>query len=269
MDFMISLKRTGGNPTFAAARSAVLETQKTSRQRHVHCLLPIDRRTDVCPLTYIPPAEGFQYRLRSDSCRFGCRCRTELEKNLKDAIGKKWEITGFLDSKKDNGGFPAKYPLLDNEDSFEFKEGDLIVLAIADPDIKERLYHKLREKVQFFTFVHPSSRVLDYSTIGEGTIIYPNCFISSNVSIGRLVTINNGSQIGHDASIGDYSSLMAHVDLGGGVILGNNSFMGTQSAIAPYKKIASHTKISIGSIVMRSTTRPGCTLLGNPAVKFE
>ena len=184
-------------------------------------------------------------------------------------FGKEWEIKGFLDSKKDTEGFPSKYSVLNNEDDFQYQEGDLIVLAIANPEIKERLYQKLHEKVQFFTFVHPSSIVLDYSILGEGTIVYPNCFISSNVRIGRLVTINAGSQIGHDTMIGDYSSLMAHVDLGGGVVLGNNSFMGTQSAIAPYKKVASYTKISIGSIVMRSISKPGCTLLGNPAVKFE
>ena len=184
-------------------------------------------------------------------------------------FGKKWELKGFLDSKKDTGGFSSKYSVLNNEDDFQFQNGDLIVLAIANPETKEHLYQKLHEKVQFFTFVHPSSRVLDYSTIGEGTVIYPNCFISSNVSVGKLVTINGGSQIGHDTMIGDYSSLMAHVDLGGGVVLGNNSFMGTQSAIAPYKKVASYTKISIGSIVMRSVSKPGCTLLGNPAVKFE
>ena len=184
-------------------------------------------------------------------------------------FGKEWEIQGFLDAKTDFGGRPSRYPLLGNEDTFPFRADDLIILAIASTEAKERLMHKLASKISFFTFIHPSARVLDFATVGEGSIIYPNCIVSCNVKIGRFVTLNSGTQVGHDASIGDFSSLMTHVDLGGGVSLGAHVFMGTKATVVPGKTIADHTQIAAGSVVMRSIRNPGCTYMGNPAVKFE
>ena len=182
---------------------------------------------------------------------------------------KVWKIEGFLDPKDSLGDIPSKYPILGNEDSFDLRHDDFVVVAILNSKTREKLMNKLRERVSFFTFVHPSSMVFDFSTIGEGTVVYPNCFISSNVHIGKFSLINAGSQIGHDARIGDFSSLMPHTDLGGGVQLGNHVFAGTKTTIAPYKSIANNVKIAAGSVVMRSVKTENITLAGNPAVRFE
>ena len=182
---------------------------------------------------------------------------------------KKWRMEGFLDSKKSCGDIPSKYPILGNEDSFEFQDNDLLIIAIMNPDTKEKLMNKLLGRVAFYTFIHPSSTVLDFSSVGEGSVVYPNCTISSNVYIGKFVTMAAGTQIGHDVQIGDFSSLMPHTDLGGGVQLGRYVFTGTKATVVPYKSIADHTRIAAGSVVMRSIRTPGGTYMGNPAVKFE
>lgn len=182
---------------------------------------------------------------------------------------KKWKVCGFLDKKgRLDEGILASYPVLGSYEGFEFQKDDLIVLAIADTAIKEKLYEQLKERVQFFTFTHPSSKVFDYSTIGTGSVICANCIVSANVKIGKFVTVNSGTQIGHDCQIGDFSSLMSHVDLGGGVCLGTHVFMGTQSMIIPYKTVADRVRIAAGSVVMRQVKSPALTLMGNPAKKF-
>ena len=182
---------------------------------------------------------------------------------------KEWRMEGFLDSKTSLGDIPSKYPLLGDEDTFEYRDGDLLLIAIMNPTTKENLMKKLTGRVSFFNFIHPSSIVSDTAIIGEGTIVYPNCTISTNVHIGKFVTLNAGSQIGHDASIGDFSSIMPHTDLGGGAQLGSYVFTGTKTTISPYKVIANGVKIAAGSVVMRSVKTENCTLAGNPAVKFE
>ena len=184
-------------------------------------------------------------------------------------FGKEWTMEGFLDTKDSFGEIPSKYPILGNEDSFVFQKDDLVIIAIMNPATKERLMKKLNGRVQFYTFVHPSSLVWDFTSIGEGTVVYPNCVLSSNVHIGNFVTINSGCQIGHDSVIGDFSSIMPHTDLGGGVKLGNHVFTGSKTTIAPYKTIANGVKIAAGSVVMRSVKTENITLAGNPAVKFE
>lgn len=182
---------------------------------------------------------------------------------------KAWKTEGFLDLKNDFGDIPSNYPIVGDEDSFDLRENDLVIIAILNSRIRERIMNKLKEKVTFFTFVHPSSFVFDYATIGEGTVVYPNCFISSNVHIGKFSIINAGSQIGHDSRIGDFSSLMPHTDIGGGCQLGNHVFAGTKTTIAPYKSIANGIKIAAGSVVMRSVKTENAILAGNPATKFE
>lgn len=182
---------------------------------------------------------------------------------------KEWKMGGFLDSKDSFEGIPSKYPILGNEDTFEYQPDDLLIIAIMNPATKEKLMNKLSGRVNFYTFIHPSSMVFDFTTIGEGTVVYPNCSISSNVHIGKFVTMAAGTQIGHDARIGDFSSLMPHTDLGGGVQLGSHVFAGTKTTVLPYKSIANGVQIAAGSVVMRSVKTENITLAGNPAVKFE
>jgi len=180
-----------------------------------------------------------------------------------------WRFKGFLDSRSGWGNVHADYPILGNEDEYPLNPDDWLILAVADGALKEKLAKKLAGKVQFFTCIHPSVSYWSRLQPGEGTVIYPNCVISVDVKIGSFVTINSGSLIGHDCSIGDYSSLMAHVDLGGGVQLGTHVYLGTKAVVVPQKNIADHVKIAVGSIVMRSCKARGCTLMGNPATKME
>ena len=184
-------------------------------------------------------------------------------------FSKAWNFCGFLDRRTDWEKTPAKYPILGNEDEFDFRADDLMIIAIANGKIKERLYQKLQNKVQFFTFIHPSVKLLDFASIGMGSVIYPNCIVSTAVSIGKFCTLNLGTQVGHDCQIGDFCSLMASVDLGGETVLGNHVFMGTKSMVVPRKSIADDVNIAAGSVVMRSIKTPGCTVMGNPAVKFD
>ena len=182
---------------------------------------------------------------------------------------KEWKMMGFLDSRDSFGDIPSRYPILGNEDSFDFQPEDLLIIAIMNPATKEKLMSKLSSRVAFYTFIHPSSIVFDFAAIGEGTVIYPNCIISSNVKIGKFVTMAAGTQVGHDARIGDFSSLMPHTDLGGGVRLGNHVFTGTKTTVLPYKSVANGVKIAAGSVVMRSVKTENIILAGNPAIKFE
>lgn len=184
-------------------------------------------------------------------------------------FSKSWKFCGFFDRQNDWNGIPAKYPILGNEDEFDFHEDDLVIIAIANGKVKERLSQKLQGKVQFFTFIHPSVKLLDFASIGTGSVIYPNCIVSTAASVGKFCTLNSGTQIGHDCQIGDFCSLMASVDLGGGTVLGSHVFMGTKSMVVPRKSIADGVSIAAGSIVMRSIKTPGCTVMGNPAVKVE
>lgn len=192
----------------------------------------------------------------------------ELESwfNLSFQNSDEWQLVGYID---DNPAalecYLSDYKILGSISDFEFKMNDYVILSIADPNIKEEVYQKIKNKVNFFTYIDPSAILGKFIEIGEGSIICPQCVISTNVKLGKFVYVNIGSQIGHDCTIGDFSSLMPSVDLGGGCILHERVLMGTKSLIIPRRTINSGIMIGAGAIVTRNLKKIG-TYFGNPAV---
>jgi sugar O-acyltransferase (sialic acid O-acetyltransferase NeuD family) len=181
-----------------------------------------------------------------------------------------WHIVGYLDSKQGKRriqSYPSDYEIIGEEHSFPLTKDDLVVIAISEPSTKEKIYKYLKDKVTFLTYIAPNTVVGKFNNIGEGSIICPNTIITTNIVLGVCVTLNIGIHIGHDVTVGDFSSLMPSVDIGGNCTLGKRVYMGTNSTIVPGKKIADDVKISSGSIVTRSIKEKS-TVYGNPAQKL-
>jgi sugar O-acyltransferase (sialic acid O-acetyltransferase NeuD family) len=179
-----------------------------------------------------------------------------------------WELLGYLDDNLNAlDGFQSDYRILSKIDDFVFDNDDLAVLGLGNPEIKERIVNKLSGRVEFLVYIDDTAVVGKYTQIGIGAVVCPNAMISTNVTVGDFVTVNCGTQIGHDSEINDFSSLMCNVDLGGGCQIGRLVYMGTNSALAPRKSIGDGAKVSMGSIVTRNLKSPG-VYWGNPARKI-
>jgi UDP-3-O-[3-hydroxymyristoyl] glucosamine N-acyltransferase len=111
--------------------------------------------------------------------------------------------------------------------------------------------------------MHPTAIVGDYVKLGEGVVLYPNTIITTNVRIGDFVTVLS-SNIGHDVSIGDYSTISSFCDITGGVIVGKKVFLGSHSTIVPKKHIGDNAYIGAGSVVI-SNIKKNIKVFGNPA----
>ena len=76
--------------------------------------------------------------------------------------------------------------------------------------------------------------------------------------------INAGSQVGHDTTVGDFTSIMPSVNISGDVSIGERCLIGVQSAILQGLSIGSGTTIGMGSIVLQNVPE-NCTAMGYPA----
>ncbi|MCT4597332.1 MAG: NeuD/PglB/VioB family sugar acetyltransferase [Vallitalea sp.] len=181
------------------------------------------------------------------------------------SFNQNYEIKGYIDDNCNAlESFPSKYKVLGNL-SYPFKRDEYVILAIANAEGKKNIVDDLKERVQFLSYISDKSLVSQDAVLGLGVVVCPHVIISTNTVINDFSLINIGSQVGHDAEIGPYSSLMAGVDIGGGAKVGEGCFMGTHSCLIPRKKIGDNITVGIGAVVIRNLKKVG-TYFGNPAM---
>jgi len=176
-----------------------------------------------------------------------------------------WDIAGYVDDDpKALDGLETAYAVVGSVDGFAFPRGSLAVLAISEPADRQRVGAALGDRVSFFSYLHPTSLIFKYVCLGEGVVVGANCVVSNSVKLGRFVILNQGTQIGHDSTIGDYSALMSNVDLGGNCHLGDRVYVGTGATLVPGVRVGADAKIGSGSVVIKNV-KEKVTVFGNPA----
>ncbi len=178
---------------------------------------------------------------------------------------KTWEIKGFID---DNPEALTKYPcdlaVIGTINDWEPGDNEVFACAIGQPKMKQKIVEMLKIRgAKFTSIIHPLAYVGDENVIGEGLIAYPRACVTTNVTIGNFVALLSSS-IGHDAVVGDYSTISAYTDITGGCCLGERVFIGTHVSIIPERKIGDDAFLCAGSVIM-SDVKPGAKMMGNPA----
>lgn len=194
----------------------------------------------------------------------------ELESWYDDSLfSNEYRLKGFVDDNNDAlVDINNDYSILDSFKGGQIWKGNSILIGVSSCEFKKNAYFILKENnCKILAFKHDTSIVGKNSKLGIGYVLCPYVIVSCNVKLGNLVTINIGSQIGHDVVIGDYTSIMANVDIGGGALIGDNVFIGSNAVILPGVKIPDNTRIGAGSVVLKSIKQVG-TYFGNPAKKI-
>ncbi|MEL7565484.1 MAG: NeuD/PglB/VioB family sugar acetyltransferase [Dehalobacterium sp.] len=178
----------------------------------------------------------------------------ELVRLIEDIneVNPTWQIKGYIDDINGaNQEVINGYQILGTKEVLKELDRDTyIVLAIADPSAKEKIYQSIAAyNFDFATLIHPTAKIAKNATIGEGSIIGIDCIISVNVIIGRHVFLNMRCVVGHDAVIQDYASCLVNCIIAGNVEINEGAFLGSNCVIMEKKKIGRKAKISMGSVV--------------------
>lgn len=194
----------------------------------------------------------------------------ELLQWIKDInrIQEKWSIKGFIDDNMNAlDNLECDYKVIGSIQNWQPKNNEVFACAIAKPNIKEKVVQVLKSKgASFESIIHPLAIVGDHNYIGEGLIAYPNSCITSNVYIGDFITLLCSS-IGHDAVVGDYSTISSFCDITGGVNIGKRVFLGSHATIVPGRKIGDDAFVGAGSVVLTHIKKE-TKVMGNPAKKM-
>ena len=184
-----------------------------------------------------------------------------------------YELLGFLDDGEQyhEGMMINNYPWLGKHDwILEHKEEVVCNCTIGNPKVKGKIQRELTEQgVIFETIVAYKGfgYVGSHTEIGPGCVLYGGVTIAVNCKIGAGVLMNQMVNIGHDVSIGDYTSIMPFTGISGECKIGKEVNIGGHAFIIPKRKVGDGATIAAGSIVF-SNVKSGTTVLGNPAKRM-
>lgn len=179
----------------------------------------------------------------------------------------------FIDDNPNNQGNTLHHlPILSLDDAKARFPTAKVAVAIGAPAVREKLAQKVHSSDLISqTLIHSSALYShDWVSIGNGTIVCAGSILTVDIQIGEHVHINLDCTIGHDAIIGDYSTLSPGVHVSGWVHIGKRVYIGTGATIingtpdAPLV-IADDVVIGAGAVVTRSITQSGVTAVGVPA----
>lgn len=145
----------------------------------------------------------------------------------------------------------------------------MMLVAIADPQERQKVIKKMPAETVYFTYIHPSVYIMDDSVeVGVGSFIGANSILTTNIKIGDHALLNRGNHIGHDCKIGNYFSMMPGSIVSGNVTIYDKVYMGTNSSIREKLSIHSLSTIGMNSCVVKNIESPG-VYVGTPAIKLD
>jgi sugar O-acyltransferase (sialic acid O-acetyltransferase NeuD family) len=184
-----------------------------------------------------------------------------------NAVQNEWNVLGFLDADpslagREVGGVPIlggdEWCRTNNNASVRF------ICAIGSPNARSKTVgNLLAMNCQFASIVHPSVRVPESVQVGVGTVIMAGTQFTTDATLGSHVVVYLNCSITHDVSIGDFCLIPSGCNLSGGSILETGVELGTGVNILPRRRIGAWSTIGAGSTVIDDIPAR-CTAVGTP-----
>ena len=183
-------------------------------------------------------------------------------------ITPQWIVKGFINDIPDAlDGLECSHKILGSIANWEPASSEVFACAIGEPKGKEKVVKQLKSKgARFVNIIHPTAIIGENNRIGEGLVMYPFARITVNCMIGDFVTLLS-SGIGHDCTIGDYTTISSGCTITGYVKLGKRVYVGSNATIIPKRNIENDVNIGAGSVVVTDLKRES-KVMGNPARLF-
>jgi sugar O-acyltransferase (sialic acid O-acetyltransferase NeuD family) len=175
-------------------------------------------------------------------------------------------VGGYLDDTGDRlAGSGHQISWLGTIADYVPRPGDRFIIAIGTPAGKRIVHQKLQDKgASFARMIHPTARIARTASVGEGVLMGLATVAGPDTFLGRFVSFNAGSGVGHDGRVGEFTQLSANVDITGGAEIGSDVMIGTKVIFLPKVKVGAGATIGAGCVIYRSVPA-GATMFAPPA----
>jgi sugar O-acyltransferase (sialic acid O-acetyltransferase NeuD family) len=145
----------------------------------------------------------------------------------------------------------------------EFRDDDLVVLAVGDNAARRDLFEAHRGRVAP-AIVHRRAICSETVRLGHGSQVLAGAILGACVQVGENTIVNSGAVIEHESVIGAHVHVAPGARIAGRVRVGDGCFLGIGSTVIDSVSVPAGCVIGAGAVVVRSIAEPG-TYIGVPA----
>lgn len=152
------------------------------------------------------------------------------------------------------GGTLLGCPILPEVPGDHAGKGGVIVLAIGDNAVRQRIWNQLRREFSSSAFPairHASATVAEDTRLSQGAVIMQGAAIGNRATIGAGVLINTGAILDHESEMKEFSSLAPRAVTGGRVQIGERSAVSIGAVVRHGIRVGRDTVVGAASYVHR------------------
>ncbi|MEH0955206.1 NeuD/PglB/VioB family sugar acetyltransferase [Micromonospora sp. CPCC 205554] len=140
-----------------------------------------------------------------------------------------------------------------------------VVLGLGDPRVRQ----KVGARVDAYgrpaaSLVHPDATVGPDLVSAEGLVVFAGGRITTNVTAGRHLHVNQNATLAHDCVVGDYVSLHPLAAVSGDCRLDTAALIGAGAVVLPGLRVGAGATVGAGACVVRDVP-PELVVKGVPA----
>lgn len=181
-----------------------------------------------------------------------------------------WRPVGFVDDKPsaanrdrvDRLGVPYLGPL---EWLAELAPACHVTIGIGDPRVRRVIARRIAvHGLPYASLIHPLSTVGPDVVAGEGLLLFAGASLTTNITLGRHVHVNQNAIVGHDCLFGDFVSVNPLATVRGECQVDSGALIGTTAAVLHGLHVGAGATVGAGACVEHDVPA-GVVVKGVPA----
>lgn len=187
-----------------------------------------------------------------------------------NAAGGDWDVEGFVDddpSPADRdavGALGAR--IVGTVDRLAARPHPFhAVVAIGSGAARRAVVDRLAHApVTYPALIHPDATIGPLVSIDVGVIVATGARLSTNITVGAHVHIDQNATVGHDTVLHDFSRLNPQACVSGSVVVGTGALIGASATVLQGMQVGEFAVVGAGAVVTHPTPT-GSTVVGVPA----
>jgi sugar O-acyltransferase (sialic acid O-acetyltransferase NeuD family) len=190
--------------------------------------------------------------------------------NEASSTGPVWNVAGFVDDNPSEINLKRvqrlDVPYLGRSRALAgTRAGTHVALGIGDPRVRRTVVQRLDvHHLPAAVLVHPDATVGGDAVYGEGLVVFAGARVTTNVTFGRHVQLNQNVTVGHDCVVGDYVSVNPVAAVSGSCQLDDGVLIGAGAVVLQERHVGAGATVGAAACVVRDVPE-GAVVKGVPA----